>query len=91
MTVRRVAKPVDDFTLLVQRGLFVDVVGAVKIRNVLGNHDAFRIRPWTLADPIARVDRRLAVSFLRREISAPCFRTGTCGLCKRLALIIGTG
>src|SRR5215467_15028647 len=50
--VRRVAAPVHRVTLLGQRGLLVDVVGAVQLGHVLGDDDALGVLPGALADAV---------------------------------------
>src|SRR5690606_16608085 len=59
----------DGIAVLVDRMLEVDVrVVVVQILDVRGNGDAFRVRPWSRADAIARIDR---VRTLRAEIGPP--------------------
>ena len=65
VAVRRIAAAVDDFALLGQRGLFGQIVGAVQLGDVPGDHHALRVLPRSLADAVARVHRRLAVGGLR--------------------------
>ena len=83
---------VDDLALFAERGLLGEVVaGAVQIGDVLGDHRALGILPRSLADAVARIDGRLAVGGLRREVGAPGFAAGAGGLRQRLAVIVGAG
>src|SRR6266404_6070332 len=91
VAVRRIEATVDDLALLAQRGLLGEIVRAVQLGDILGDHDAFGILPRPLADSVARIHRRLAVGRLRREISAPGFCAGTRRLRQGLAMIVGAG
>src|ERR1700687_6047373 len=88
MPVWLIAIAVDHLALFVQRSLLVDVVGAVQIGDILGDHNALRILPRTLADAVARIDRGLAVNRLCREIGVPGLASGTRSLrqCRTLAI-----
>src|SRR6185295_885213 len=91
VTVGRIAAAVDDLALLAERGLLGKAVGAVQIGDVLGNNSALGILPRPLADAIARIDRRLTVGGLRRQVSAPGLAAGSGRLRQCLAMIVGTG
>src|SRR5688572_29620105 len=55
-----VAPAVDHRPLFREGVLFTEAVHVgVQMRDVLGDDDAFRIHPWSLANPVTRVDRRL--------------------------------
>ena len=54
--VRRVAAAVDDLALFGERGLLGEVVGAVQLRDVLGDDDALGVLPRAAADAILGVD-----------------------------------
>src|SRR4029077_5438101 len=47
------------------------------------------ILPWTVADAVARIDRRLAVGGLGAEISASCLSARAVALRQLLAMLIG--
>src|SRR6185437_4024604 len=89
VAVRRIAAAVDDFALLAERGLLGQAVGAVQLGDVLGDHGAFRILPRSLADAVLRIDSRLAVGGLGREIGAPGLGARAGRLRQRLAVIVG--
>src|ERR1700760_115579 len=93
MAVRRVAAAVDDVALFAERGLLAQIVGgAVQISDILRDHDALRVLPWSLADAVARVDRGLAVGFLGREVGMPALHAGSIearGLRQFLAMVVG--
>src|ERR1700737_1659272 len=94
MAVRRIAAAVYDVALLAQRGLFGQVVGAVQLGDIPGDHDAFGILPGSLADAVARVHGWLTVDSLGREIGAPGFYPGSVGargLRQGLTVIGGAG
>src|SRR4051794_7790365 len=84
-----VAEAVDDFALLVERGLLGQVVLAVQLGDVLGNDHALGVLPWALADAVARIDGHRATSRLRREIGVPGLSAGACRLRQRLAIFVG--
>src|SRR5690349_25073820 len=54
--VRRVASTVDDFTFLSERRLLAELVRTVQLVEVVRDDLTLRLAPWSLADPIARVD-----------------------------------
>jgi hypothetical protein len=84
--VRGIAAAVDDIALLGQCGLLGDVVViAMQIGDILGNDHPFDVLPWTFADAVARVDRRLAVGRLSAEIGVPSVAAGSRGLRQLLA------
>src|SRR5436305_2074980 len=89
MAVRRVAAAVDDLALFAERSLLGEVVGAMQLAEILGDHHALGVLPRTLADAVARVLRGLAVGGLRRQIRAPGFRARARRLRQRLAIIVG--
>src|SRR5439155_10348245 len=89
--VGRVAATVDDLSLLAQGALLGQAVGAVQLGDVLGDHDALGVLPWSLADAIARIHRGRTVGRLRREIGVPGLATGSGRLRQRLAVIVGAG
>ena len=91
MAVRRVAAAVDDLALFAQCGLLGEIVGAVQLGDVLGDHHALGILPRPLADAVARIHGGLAVGGLGREIGAPGLGAGARGLRQRLAVIVGAG
>src|SRR6185436_5366717 len=92
VAVRRVAGTADYLALFGERGLLGEVVaGAVEIGDVLGDHRAFRILPRPLADAIARIDGRLTVGGLRREVGAPGLAARSGRLRQCLAVIVGAG
>src|ERR1700712_4416558 len=87
MAVRRIATAVDDVALFAERVLLGDVVGAMQLGNVPGDHDALGVLPRPLADAVARVLSGDAGSGLRRQIRAPGFGAGARRLRQRLAII----
>src|ERR1700730_6558036 len=94
MPVRGIAAAVDDVALLAQRGLFGQVVGAVQLGDIPGDHDAFGILPGSLADAVARIHGWLTIDSLGREIGAPGFypeRVGAGRLRQGLTVIVGAG
>jgi hypothetical protein len=82
---------VDHVTLLRQRGLLGQLVGAMQIRNVLGDNNTLGVLPWSLADAIARIDGWLAVSSLGRKIGMPGLASDARGLGQFLTMIVGAG
>src|SRR5262249_20603879 len=84
-----VAAPVDNVTFLGQRGLFGQIVVAVQLVEVFGNHHPFGVLPWPLPDAVAGIDRRLAVCALRAEVRWPEALAGSNCLCELLAKPIG--
>ncbi len=91
MAVRRIAEAVVDLALFGQRRLLGDIVFAVQLGDILCDHDALGILPGPLADPVARIHRRLAVGSLGREIGAPGLAAGARRLRQCLAMIVGPG
>ena len=74
MTVRSKAHAGNDLAPLGQRRVHGQrIVVAVQIVDVLGDGFTLEILPWTVADAVARIDRRLAVGGLGAEIGAPVF------------------
>src|SRR4051812_16415799 len=72
MSVRSKAHAGNDEAPLGQRRVHGKrIVIAVQIVDVLGDGFALEILPWTAADAITRIDRRLAVRRLGAEIGAP--------------------
>src|SRR5438477_10381054 len=88
--VRRIAASVDDVALLGQRGLLVEVVVAVQLREVLGNHDPFGVLPWALADPVAGVGRRRSAAGTGAEVGVPGVIAGARRRGQALAVLVGT-
>src|SRR4030095_12462799 len=88
--VRRCAAVGDDLTFFSQRSLLVEIVGAVKLSNVLGDDDAIRVLPGSLADAVLRVHGGGATGSLRAEISMPGLRPRPRRCGKRLAMLVGT-
>ena len=87
MFIRSFVPRGDDFTLLGERGLLVQVVvAAVQIGHVFRNDNAFGVLPRTGADPVLRVDR---LRSLRAEIGVPCPIAGTGRRGERLAVLVG--
>jgi len=69
--VGRIAAPVDDFALLRQRGLLSEIVVPVELVDILGDDRPFAVPPRPAPNPIAPIDRGLAIGHLRAEIGAP--------------------
>src|SRR4029453_10933101 len=70
--VRRIAAALHALALLGERGLLVEIVArAVKIGDVLRDHIALRVLPWSLADAVLRVGGRGRSRRLRAEVCAP--------------------
>src|SRR5438876_2749271 len=87
MFIRSFVPRGDDFTLLGERGLLVQVVvAAVQIGHVFRNDNAFGVLPRTGADAILGVDR---LRTLRAEIGAPCPTAGARRSGHRLAELVG--
>src|SRR5207244_6811966 len=86
--VRRVAASIDDVPLFGQRGLLVEVVVAVQLGYIAGNDDSLDVLPWTIADALARVDRRRARGRTRAEIRAPGVISRAGGGGERLAMLV---
>src|SRR5689334_4472139 len=57
VTVRIVAAPIVYLPFLAERGLLGEIVGAMQLRDVLGDSDTLGIRPRTFADAIACIYR----------------------------------
>src|SRR5215216_231397 len=73
-----IAAAIDRHSLLVERALLVNlVVAAVQVGHIGSDLHAFRIGPWTVADPVLGVDPARA---LRREICAPRLAARASGL-----------
>jgi diguanylate cyclase (GGDEF)-like protein len=89
--VRRIATAVDDIAFLGKRGLFGQIVGAVQLGDILGDHDALRILPRSLADAVARIHGGCSIGGLGRKISAPGFGARAGRLRQGLAVIVGAG
>src|SRR5215217_4175637 len=87
--VRAVSVTIDSPALFGQRRLLVDVVRAMQLSGIFGDHRALGILPWSLADAVAGVDGRRPVGGLGREISAPGSGAGASPLCQRLTVIVG--
>src|SRR5215212_7176730 len=76
MHVGIIAPAVDWIALLGQRRLLVQVVvGAMKVRNILGDHDAFRILPGSASDAVTRVYGSSSADRLCRKIGPPRLAT----------------
>src|SRR5215469_5122352 len=86
MPVGRIAHAVDAVTLLGQRCLFVEIVCAVKLGNIVSNDYAFGVLPRSLADAVARIH---CARPLRAQIGAPGFSTCAHCLRQRLAMPVG--
>ena len=86
--VRRVATAVDDGALLRERGLLGEVVGAVELRDVLGDDDALGVRPRAGTDAVARVD---GAGALRAQVRAPGLAPRPGALREHLAVLVGAG
>src|SRR5437899_2938402 len=85
-----ITAPVDGLALLAQRRLLVQlVVGAVEVVDARRDYLALGVLPRALPDAIARVDGRLAVGGLRREIGVPGVLAGARRLRERLAMLVG--
>src|SRR6516225_3766900 len=82
----RFTHAVDAVTLLGQRRLLVEIVCAVKLRNILSNDYAFGVLPRSLADAVARIHRARP---LRAQIGAPGFSRCAHCLRQRLAMPVG--
>src|SRR5690606_39093103 len=91
VAVRRIAASIDDLALLAESGLLGELVVAVQFGDVAGDGLALGVDPRPGADALAGVDGGLAVSRLRRQIGAPCFRARTGGLRQRLTMVVGAG
>src|SRR3954452_21399227 len=90
MAVRSKADAGNDLAPLGQRRVHGKcIVVAVQIVDVLGDGFAFEILPWTVADAVARIDRRLAVGGLGAEIGAPGLSARAVALRQLLAMLIG--
>src|SRR5919109_4019984 len=88
--VGAVAAAVDLLAVLVERGALVEVVGAVQLVDIGGDHCALGVLPRPLADPVARVLRGRAVRVLGAEIGAPGLAAGPDRLRQLLAVGVGT-
>src|SRR5215469_2497430 len=83
--VGSVAAAVDDIALLGQCGLLGDVVFTVQFVETFGDDHPLDVLPRTLADAVARVDRRLTVDRLGAEIRVPGMAAGADSLGQLLA------
>ena len=63
----------------------------MQVGQIAGDHHAVEVVPGPPADPIARVDRRLAVACLRTEVRPPGAVARADGLGELLALGICAG
>src|ERR1700681_4185814 len=90
MTVRRVAHAGNDKAALGHRSAHAQlVVVAVQIVDVLGDDVTLEVLPRTVADAVARVDRRLAVGVLGTQIGPPGFAPRAVALGQLLAVAVG--
>src|SRR4051812_22804273 len=91
VTVRREADARDDETALRERRHRAElVVVAVQVIDA-GRHDlTLEVLPRALADAVARIHRRLAARFLRREIGVPGLSPRAMALGQCLAIPVGT-
>src|SRR5262245_56363246 len=85
--VGRIATAVHGRALLGQRGLLVQLVRAMQVRDVFRDDDSFRVLPRARADTIARVDGLRA---LRAEIGVPSVVPRPDCRGERLAELVGT-
>lgn len=97
--VGRIAGALDGFLLLRNCRRPAQVVAeagavegvAVQVGDILGDGGAAGVVPRPVADPVAGVDRRLAVGRRRAQIGAPDLLRRTGGLGQRGAVRIGAG
>src|SRR5688572_21833215 len=94
--VGRIAATFDGIALLIERGLFVDVVAiamnvAMQLGNVARNQVTLSIVPRTIADAVAGVYRRLVLRGRGAEVGAPDFASGARRCREVLAMAIGAG
>ena len=75
-----------DIAFLGERGLFRQIVLAVKLVDILRNYDPFYVTPRTPSDAVARGDCGRAAERAVAEIGAPCAATGSGGLRKHLTV-----
>src|SRR5581483_5207155 len=91
MFVRLIASALNWLRLLVEGCLLgdIDLLG-VKLLDIVGDHHALGVLPWTLADAVACVDASLAARLRGAEIGVPvgAGRAGRLG--QRLAVRVGT-
>jgi hypothetical protein len=66
-----VAASIDHCTLFVERRVLVEIIGAMELVHVLGDHDALGVVPGSLADPVARIARRRTAGRRGAQIGAP--------------------
>jgi len=64
---------------------------AMQMFEIARHHGALGVMPGAAADPVAGMDRRLAIDCLGAEIGAPGPATGPRRTGQRLAMRIGTG
>ena len=63
----------------------------MQLADVLGDDNALGIRPRTLADAVARVDRRTILGHARAQIGLPGLAAGSCCLREALAVRVRSG
>src|SRR5215472_9382973 len=90
VSVGRIAAAIDDVALLGGRRLLAKVVRGVHLVDIAGDHHPLGIAPWTGADAVARIDRRLAVRLLRAEIGAPSMASRADRFGELLAMLVRT-
>ena len=83
-----VADAIIYLTLLGERGLLGEIIGAVQLRDVLGDNHAFGVHPRTFADAIARVH---GTGALRGQVSMPGLASRADRRGKFLAMPVGAG
>src|SRR5690606_32962722 len=93
--VRAVARTVDLLTLLAEGRRLADVVPvafdvAVQVGHVLRDELALHVVPGARADPVARIDGRLAIGRRGAEVCTPRPIAGAGGLRQRLAVLVGS-
>ena len=90
VTVRRKAHAGNDLAALGQRRVHAQlVVVAVQIVDAVRDDFTLEILPRTVADAVARIDRRLAVGGLGAQIGAPGLSARAVALRQLLAMLIG--
>src|SRR6266478_1395031 len=72
-----VATAIDDIALFGEGRLLGQVVGAMELVDVFGDGDALAVLPWSTADAVAGIDRRLSVDGLRAEVGVPRMAAGS--------------
>src|SRR6516225_6343012 len=83
-----VADAIIYLTLLGERGLLGELIGAVQLRDVLGDNHAFGVHPRTFADAIARI---CCTGALRGQVSMPGLASRADRRGKFLAMPVGAG